>query len=471
MQWPTILLLLSAVVWLLTATAFALLASVKSTQPGFLAGCEWLTYGRVWAAYLNSMIYGWGGNALFGVGLWILARLCRRPVPLPGMLLIGAMFWNLAVTIGVGGIIIGDMTSIEWLEMPAYAVPLLAFSSIILGVWGILVVRYGRPGPVYVSQLYVLGALFWFPWIYLTAQIFLVYEPARGVVQAMANMWYVHNLLGLWLIPAGLGAAYYLIPKISGRPIHSYYLASLGFWSLALLTGWGGMRHLAGGPVPAWFVTLGIVASVAMALPIAIAAVNHNVTVFGRWDQVAASPALRFVVFGTISYTLASLIAIAMALRSVSEVAQFTLMVQGQTHHMIYAFFTMTMFGAIYFMMPRLLNQPWPSAKLVQTHFWCSTVGIIIMLVALYAGGWIQGWQMNMPTLDNYGNPVHLNFLSIVQNTMPWLHARTVSILILGLGHLALAANLLWMVALAILSCKKALCPSNSKLVPETAVS
>ncbi len=472
MRWPLLLLLLSAIVWLLTATVFALLASVKSTHPGFLAWCEWLTYGHVWAAYLNSMIYGWGGNAIFGVGLWILARLCRRPVPQAGMLLIGAIFWNIAVTIGVGGIIIGDMTSIEWLEMPNYAVPLLAFSSIIMGIWGTLVVRYGRPGPVFISQLYMLGALFWFPWIYVTSQIFLIYDPARGVVQAMANWWYMHNLLGLWLIPAGLGAAYYLIPKILGRPIHSYYLASLGFWSLALIVGWGGMRHLAGGPMPAWFVTVGIVASMAMALPVAIAAINHHLTVSGRWEQVAASPVLRFVVFGTISYTLASLIGFAMSLRSVSEVSQFTLMLQGQTHHMIYAFFTMTMFGAIYYMMPRLLNCPWPSAKLIQCHFWCSAAGITLMLVALYAGGWIQGSQMNMATLDNYGNPVHLDFLQIAQNTMPWLHARTVSIFLLAVGHLALAAHILWMFALAALSCKKAFYATNNhNLLPETAAS
>lgn len=469
MKWPALLFLLSAVVWLLTGTVFALLTAVKSTNPGFLAGCEWLTYGRVQAAYFNCLIYGWGGNASFGVGLWILARLCRKPMPMPGMLLVGGVFWNAAVKIGVAGIIIGDMTSVEWLEMPTYASSLLAFASILLAIWGTLAFRYRQPGPVFVSQLYILGALFWFPWIYVTAQIFLFVDPARGVVQSLTNLWYAHNLIGLWLIPTGLSAAYYLIPKILGRPIHSYYFATLGFWSLALFTGWGGMRHIVGGPAPAWMATVGIVASMAMVLPIVILAVNHHLTIIGRFEKVAASPALRFVVFGTVSFTLAGLIGCVMSLRSVGEVSQFTLMGVGHVHHWIYAFFSMIMFGAIYFMMPRLLNRSWPSGKLIQGHFWCSAIGITVMLVALYAGGWIQGLQMT--AIDADGSLVNEDFLQIVRNTLPWLHARTASLLILAIGQLAFTANILWMIFHAVLSWKESLSSAKSSLLPETAAS
>ncbi len=474
MKLPGLLFLLSAVAWLLTGTVFALLTSIKSTFPGFLANCECLTYGHISAAGSNSILYGWGGNALFGVGLWILARLGRRPIPMPVMLLIGGVFWNIAVTLGVGGIIIGDMTSVMWLEMPSYATTILAISSILIGVWGTLVYRYRQPGPVYISQLYILAALFWFPWIYITAQIFLFYLPARGVVQVVTNWWYAHNLLGLWLAPAGLGAAYYLIPKILGRPVHSYYLATVGFWSLALFVGWGGMSNLVGGPVPAWLVTVGIVASVATLLPVLIIAINHHLTVMDSFDRVAADPSLRFVVFGTISFTLASLIGCVLSLRSVSEISQFTTVMEGNSQHFVYAFFTMIMFGAFYFMMPRILNCSWPSGKLIQCHFWCSAIGITLMLIALYGSGWIQGTQMT--AIGAYGDPVHGDFLQIVQNTIPWLHARTASILLISIGQLAFAANILWMLVEAARSCYCGMIGAakdaqGEKFLPETAAS
>ncbi len=426
----------SAIGWLMIGTVLALMAAFKSHDPDFLGAYEWLTFGRVRSAHLNAMAFGWANNVIFAVGLWIMARLCRSTVDHKGILLIAGISWNIGVTIGVLGILRGEITSVEWLEIPQYATPMLALSYALIGVWGVMAFRFRKGDHVYVSQWYILAALFWFPWLYIVAQAMIIWFPARGVVQAVVNWWFAHNVLGLWLTPMALATVYYVIPKVLGRPIHSYYLSVLGFWSLAIFYNWAGMHHLIGGPVPVWLVSAGIVASVMMVIPVIVVGLNHHMTVVGRHREVWRSPTLRFAVFGAISYTITSLIGSSMALRSVNEVTHFTHFTVGHAHQGVYAFFTMVMFGGVYYMMPRLLKREWPSAGLISLHFWAASIGITIMIVALHVGGWIQGLQMNNSEIP---------FIETVENTVPWLKARSVSGLLLTVGHVAFAINFFWM--------------------------
>lgn len=436
MRWPAIYFLVSAVLWLLAGTLFAIIASHKLTNPAFMMFEEWASFGRMRSAHLNAMAYGWANNVGFAVALWLMARLSRTAVKFVPIILTAAVTWNAAVTIGIWGILKGDMTSMEWLEMPPYITPLLAFSYALIGLWAMIAFKYRQTGHVYVSQWYILAALFWFPWLYSIAQIVIFFAPARGVVQAITNWWFAHNVLGLWLTPLGLASAYYFIPKVLGKPIHSYHLSLVGFWSLALFYNWAGTHHLIGGPIPAWVSTAGTVASVMMVIPVLVTALNHHLTVVGEASRVWASPTLRFTVFGAMSYTLTSFAGSAMAVPDVNVITHFTHFTVGHAHHGVYAFFTMVMFGAIYYMLPRLVHKEWPSSALIKVHFWCCGLGIGMMVTALSIGGWIQGWEMSQTTKP---------FLDIVNDTKVWLAARTISGVLIGIGHLAFAANFAWM--------------------------
>jgi len=426
----------SGVVWLLIGSLLGFVASFKLHNPEFLAAFPELTFGRVRSAHLNAMTYGWGNNAVFAVGLWIMARLCRAPVRHGGLLIVAGMAWNFGVTVGVLGILNGDMTSVEWLEIPTYVTPILAISYALVGVWGILAFSYRKGEHVYVSQWYILAALFWFPWLYTVAQMLIFFAPARGTVQSITNWWFAHNVLGLWYTPIALGAAYYLIPKILGKPIHSYYLSILGFWSLALFYNWAGVHHLIGGPIPLWLQAAGTVGSIGMVIPVVVVAVNHHLTVKGSFRAVWNSPTLRFIVFGAMSYTLVSLAGSAMAVPEVNEVSHFTHFTVGHAHHGVYAFFTMIMFGSIYFMLPRLTQREWPSASLIRIHFWTCGLGVGIYIVGLSIGGWMQGLMMNNPDIP---------FLDIVEYTIPWLMSRSVAGMLMTIGHCAFAVNIAWL--------------------------
>ena len=438
---PGMLFLLSAVGWLVLASIIVLLTSIQDVRPNFLANIEWLTYGRLQAALSTSFIYGWGCNAAFVVGLWIMARLCAEKSGSVSLLLISGIFWQIAVTIGVVGIVLGHMTSVAWIQMPPYATVLMIVAYALIGTSGILGFCCRRTRHLYISQYYLLGALFWFPWLYTVAQMMIIFFPARGTLQAITNWWYIQGVHWLWFTPIGLAAIYYLIPKALGRSISGYSLSTLAFWLIALLSGWTGASHLAAGPVPAWVVSVGIVASVLLLIPVLIITGNTLSTVRGHLPAVIASPTLKFASLATAAFVLAGVIGAVISLRSVSAVTQFTIVREGYFFNGLYAFFTMAMFGGIYFILPRIAGSRWPSSRLIQGHFAGSAVGIFLVLLGLYLGGWLQGRASN--ALGEDGTVLY-SMGEVARTIVPWLHVKLAGVILMATGHFCFAVNVIW---------------------------
>ena len=181
-------------------------------------------------------------------------------------------------------------------------------------------------------------------------------------------------MLGTFFTPIGLAAIYYIIPKVLGRPVYSYYLSILGFWSLALFYNWAGAHHIIGGPVPAWLTTVSIIGSMMMFIPVTTTAINFHMTMRGHFGVLRYSPSLRFVVFGAVCYTIVSAQGSIMALRVINEPTHFTHHTIGHAHLGLYAFYTMVIFGCMYYIIPRLtgrgmgLLSPHPRPFLVYRH-------------------------------------------------------------------------------------------------------
>jgi cytochrome c oxidase cbb3-type subunit 1 len=436
---PVLLFFGAAIFWLIIGTLFALIASFKLHSPeigGSLGNLSYLTFGRVRTAHLNAVAFGWASCAGIGTSIWLMARLCRAKLVNQSLIIAAAILWNVGLGFGIYGILAGDSTSIEWLEIPTYATPILFVSYALMAIWAIIMFQQRKPGHVYVSQWYLFGAFFWFPWLYGTVQILLLMQPVQGSVQAAINWWFAHNVLGLWFTPIGLAAIYYLIPKVIGQPIYSYYLSILGFWTLAFFYSWNGMHHLIGGPIPAWMVSVSVVASVMMVIPVLTVAINHHMTMRGHFEVLRYSPTLRFTVFGAMAYTLASLQGSSMAFRSLNQVTHFTHYTVGHSHLGLYAFFTMAMFGAMYYIVPRLTLWEWPSASLIRWHFWTTAIGIGFMIMVLSVGGIIQGLAL----MDN-----KINFNAVVDLTWVFLLSRSLSGVLILVGHLCFGASFVMM--------------------------
>jgi cytochrome c oxidase cbb3-type subunit I len=225
---PVLIFFGSGVFWLVIASIFYLLSSSQIHTPTAwwtFPGVAWLSFGRAYPAYLNCYVYGWASCAGIGTGIWLLSRFSGVPLRSPSFLSLAGAIWNFGILTGVFSILGGATTGRELLEFPSYSAFILFLALAMVSLSAITILWNRRPGATYVSQWYLLGAFLWFAWMYATANMALEIVPAPGAAQPAINWWYVGSLVDLWLTPIALGTAYYLIPKIVGRPIYSDRLA------------------------------------------------------------------------------------------------------------------------------------------------------------------------------------------------------------------------------------------------------
>src|SRR6266404_1174521 len=427
---PVLMFYTSAIFWLLFGTLLAGFVSFKLHSPDWFSNVSFLTWGRVRPAHMNVMVYGWASMAGMGTAIWLMARLCRTVLRHPLLLVAGAGFWNFGVLLGVGGILMGDSTGYQWLEFPPYAAIVLFVAYLLIMSWAVLMFRFRRGDQIYITQWYLLGAFLWFPWLYAAAQLMLFVVPVQGVMQAAVGWWFANNLLFLWFGAIGLGTAYYMIPKVIGRPVYSYHLATIGFWTYALFSSWTGMQHLVDGPFPAWMVTASIAATILTIIPVATVGLNHHMTMQGYFPVMRYSPTLRFTVFGAMAYTIFSLVGILISLRSIARYLHFTQATTAYTQMGLYAFFTMIMCGSMYYIVPRLVGREWRYATLIKLHFWASAYGVGLMSLMLLVGGVAQGTTQDDPSMS---------FIQSVASALPYLRGRTVAALLLTISHFIFA--------------------------------
>ncbi|MGV3654889.1 MAG: cbb3-type cytochrome c oxidase subunit I [Noviherbaspirillum sp.] len=427
---PVLLMAVAATIFLLLGSVFGVVASAKLHLPDWLVSHAFLTFGRVRTMHLNLVAYGWLSVAGIAVVLWIGPRIFHTPLRHPVLATFGAIVWTVGVVLGILAIGTGHSAGVEWLEIPWQIGLLLAVGGAFLAWPLLMTARERKSHHIYVSGWYFLGGLLWFPSLYVISNLPGVHA---GVQQATVNWWFAHNVLGLWLTPLGVGTAYYLIPKIIGKPIYSYSLSLLGFWGLALFYSQVGIHHLIGAPVPTWIVTLSIVHSVMMFVPVIAVAINQHTTVARNWWAVKQSVALRFVALGALMYTVSSFQGSIEALRSVNSVTHFTHYTVGHAHLGAYGFASMVLFGAFYYMLPYLVKREWPWPRLLNVHFWLVTAGFTIYVAALSIGGVIQGLG-----LLEAGS----SFADITRATLPYLEARTLGGAMMTLGHFVFALHI-----------------------------
>lgn len=428
---PVLALIVSGLAWLLVGSAFGLIASLKMHWPDWLVEHAPLTFGRVRALHLNLVIYGWLSMTGVGVAMWIIGRMFHTALRLRWLALSGTALWNLGVAAGAGAIAHGWTDGEEWLEIPWQIDVLLVLGGACFAVTLLATTAKRHVRHIYVSGWYYLAGLCWFPALFIISNLPGLYT---GVQEATVNWWFAHNVLGLWLTPIGLGAAYYLIPKIIGRPIYSYGLSLLGFWGLALFYSQVGIHHLIGGPVPTWAATLSVVHSVMMFIPVIAVAINQHVTVARDAWALKASIPLRFISLGALGYTAASLQGVLEALRTVNTITHFTHYTVGHAHLGVYGFVSFVLFGAVYYLLPRLAGRPWPWPWMPSLHFWLVTLGFSLYFLALSIGGTLQGLAMLDPDRP---------FADSVVVTLPYLRMRSLGGALMSAGHLVFAANVL----------------------------
>ena len=451
-RWPVLACLLTAVHWMVVGTFLLVYASSLSHPQDTFPILGWFvdlsnnfsmfTYGRVWPAAVDALVYGWASTAGLGLAIWILARTSRSPAAAPGVLMTAVIFWNLGVAAGITGIFLGYSTGTELLEFPAFASWLLWISYALFALWAVATYLGRRPGRDHIAQAWILVALFAFPWLYGAGSILLGGRPlpGSGVIQELIDAWYVHGLYTLWLAPLGLGILYYLIPKISGLSIRFGSKTQIAFWTWILFAPWTAVHDLVGGPFPAETVTFGLIMSGLIFIPVVLIGMNLVSTAFKAEEQQGhhGGVVFPFLVLAAVLFVVAGISEQILSIRSANELLRFTMFRDCDTFLWVYGFFTFVAIGAIYYVVPRLLDFGWRSALLIKIHYYMSVYGILLVVAMLGFGGLMQGAVLENPdvqvtivTADNVAISFHI--------------AATMCISLIALGNGIFALHLGWM--------------------------
>jgi len=427
--------IVAGLVWLLLSSVFMLVASVKLHLPSFLASCPWVGYGRVRPFANDAFVYGFASQAGLAIALWILARLGRTTLVGTVAIAIASVFWNLGVLIGGYGILAGHTTGFDWLEFPSAGSAILIASYAVLGVCGLLTFRARQPGDTYPSQWYILAALFWFPWLYTTARLLLIWFPARGVMQLAVNGWYASGLFTLWLGGLVLAILFYFIPKLVNAPLHSRTLAVLGFWSLAVFGGFGGFYR--GQPLPAWMISVAVASALILLVPMAATVSNLWLTL-GEGSNPKA-PLLGFFKTSLNFFALGTVFAIFAAL--VPQL-RLTLFGEGAEQLALYGCIAFALFGAIHYVVPRLTNVT--NDCCLGANRWATLAGAL-----LFGGVYLLGGIFQHKRLVDGSMP----FDQVMNITKPFIRISTIGVLLLVVGNAAILGRVLGMVRACCRNC------------------
>lgn len=417
-----------AIGWLVVSGVLSLIAAIQLHSPAFLAGCEYLTHGRVRALAETSFVYGWAGGAGIAAVVLILGRLGGNPLQAANWFGAGSVFWNLGIAAGLVGIATGDMTSFSLLQLPRYVQPLLVFASAAMGIAGLLAWSGRRRDGTFASHWYGVAGLVLLPWALTAAQISLFWFPMRGILQAVGAAWYAEAVIFLWLAPLALACACYLAAKLTGRVLPSYEAAPLAFWMLIVVGTWSAGRHLVGGPVPAWIPTMAVFSFSMLLYHFAVVALNLR-PVFGLGGPVGG--ALKFGVGG---YLLFGAIAFLASFRGVALRTQFTHFASATEQLFLYGSVSMILFSAIYFLVPQVLGRGWSSSALSSGHLVGARIGVLLSVVALGWAGISQGAMLLEPKTG---------FGEIASSVRSYLLINTGAQLLLLTSNLLLAINFL----------------------------
>jgi cytochrome c oxidase cbb3-type subunit 1 len=407
---PLLALSGGAALWLVLGLVFALLASLTFHNPEMFAGCPFATYGHLVATANDLLVYGFAIPAALGVMLWIFARLSQAELVLPIVPVAAANLWHLGVLIGVATILCGGSSGYTWLEFPRASGMLLGVSFVLVALSCVATFGRRKDRGLYPSHWFLLAALLWFPWIYSTANLFLVSNhPPRGVTQAVINWWFADNLIFVWLTLVGLGVAFYFLPKLANRPLHSRFYALFAFWTLILFGTWIGIPQSA--PVPAWLPTTSQFATFLLIIPL-IAVTVIIVKTVRHADVVCQGGSFCHIKFGVTAFVLSGLMLIPQACPEHGRTIEFTWFGQAQTMLQILGFFAIVIFGAIHEILPRIMSVGLPFPRFPRVQHWCFMAGTILLVGSFAVGGVQQG-------LNNYNPDVAL--LALRVSTTGWI--------------------------------------------------
>ncbi|SPU57666.1 Nitric oxide reductase subunit B [Brevundimonas vesicularis] len=397
--------------------------------------------------HTSGVIFAFGGNALFATSYYIVQRTCG--VRLWSDKLAAFTFWGfqLVLLLAVLSYIFGYSQGKEYAELPWVLDILLAVVWVVYGAVFFITIGKRKEKHIYVglwfygAYIIAVAILHIFNNLALPIDLFHSYPFYSGAVDAMAQWWYGHNAVGFFLTAAFLGMMYYFVPKQAGRPIFSYRLSIMHFWSLISIYMWAGPHHLHYTALPDWTQSLGMVFSVILWVPSWGGMINGMMTLSGAWDKLITDPIIRFLFLALSFYGMSTFEGPMMAVKTVNALSHYTEWTVAHVHSGALGWVAMITMGSLYHMLPRLYGKTeMYSTKLIFVHFWLATIGILLYTTSMWVAGIMEGllWRETFPD-----GTLTYSFLEIVDKKYIYWFVRLIGGVVFLTGMCLMAYNCL----------------------------
>jgi len=416
------------VVWGIVGMLVGVIIAAQMAWPELNMGIPWLSFGRLRPLHTNAVIFAFGGCALFATSYFVVQRTSQVPLFLNGLAWFTFWGWQLIIVLAAVTLPLGMTSGKEYAELE------WPIDILIAVVWvAYAVVFFGTIGKRKVSHIYVAN---WFfgAFIITVALLHIInsiampvsltksYSAYPGAIDAMVQWWYGHNAVGFFLTAGFLGIMYYFIPKAAGRPVYSYRLSVVHFWALIFTYMWAGPHHLHYTALPDWAQSLGMIFSLILLAPSWGGMINGIMTLSGAWHKLRDDPILKFLIVSLSFYGMSTFEGPMMSIKTVNALSHYTDWTIGHVHSGALGWVGFITMGAIYYLLPRLYGRTeMYSMRLVTTHFWVATIGVVLYIAAMWIAGVMQGLMWRAVNEDG---TLTYTFIESIKATYPFYTIR-----------------------------------------------
>ncbi|MCG8545426.1 MAG: cytochrome-c oxidase, cbb3-type subunit I [Alphaproteobacteria bacterium] len=443
------LFVIATTFWGVVAFLVGVVIALQLAFPVFNLGLEWTSFGRLRPVHTSAAIFAFGGNALFATSLYVVQRTCRASL-WGGPDLARFLFWGYQafIVMAAAGYVFGVTQSKEYAEPEWYVDLWLTVVWVVYLVIYVGTIMRRKEPHIYVANWFYLSFIITVAMLHIVNNLAVPvsffghksYILYAGVQDALTQWWYGHNAVGFFLTAGFLGIMYYFIPKQAERPVYSYRLSIVHFWSLIFLYIWAGPHHLHYTALPDWAQTLGMTFSVMLWMPSWGGMINGIMTLSGAWHKLRTDPVLRMLVTSVAFYGMSTFEGPLMSVKPVNALSHYTDWTIGHVHSGMLGWVAFISFGALYYLVPRLWKRSGLySQRLVSYHFWISTIGIVLYITSMWVSGILQGLMWR--AYDSLGF-LQYSFVETVEAMHPFYVIRAAGGILFLLGSFVMVYNL-----------------------------
>ncbi len=435
------------IVWGIVGMSVGVLIAAQLMWPALNFDIPWLTYSRLRPLHTNAVIFAFGGSALFATSYYVVQRTCQARLFSTGLAAFTFWGWQLVILSAAITLPLGITTSKEYaeLEWPIDILITLVWVAYAVVFFGTIMKR--RTKHIYVANWFYGAFILTIAVLHLVNSAELPvsltksYSVYPGAIDAMVQWWYGHNAVGFFLTAGFLGMMYYFIPKQANRPVYSYRLSVVHFWALISTYMWAGPHHLHYTALPDWAQSLGMVFSLILLAPSWGGMINGMMTLSGAWHKLRTDPILKFLIVSLSFYGMSTFEGPMMAIKTVNALSHYTDWTIGHVHSGALGWVAMVSIGSMYFLIPRLFGrEQMYSIKLIDVHFWVSTIGVVLYISSMWIAGVMQGLMWRAVNDDG---TLTYSFVESLERMYPFYFVRFLGGAIFLSGMLIMAYNVI----------------------------